>query len=474
MSVYRTGSIRGKAVEEATPALFRKLGRALAERLENRGTVVVGGDVRPSTPDLKAALIQGLEAGGCVIADVGVVPGPLAAFAGRMLRSDAVAMVTGEHHGADENGLVLSLTGPGAVTDEIGKLRDLAEGPDLPDQDGGEVESWEGDILDEYLAWLSGAILPVDKGQPMSVVMDVGNGAVAQAASQALEGREGVSLEMMFEEPDGTFPGRGPDGSAAGALDALAARVREVGAAVGVAFDASGVRVRFVDEKGQLLAADAAAIVLMRHLRAGIVGRNVVVDARAAGCVLDEVKKVGGKAVLERGEPGILCARTAREQAAMGVSIEGVYAYDELKGDADGLYTALRVVEMLRGGTEPLSKLSADVPPIHRIRDVHVACDPEGVHAILNRIRAGFPGEAQTEIGGIRVRVDDGWAAALTCEAEPGITFSFGAKDEEALARVATEMLNMAPEVRDEARRLAGLPELPPTDPYAYLDERDL
>ena len=474
MSIYHASGIQGKAGDEIAPPLFRKLGRALAEVTQDGKTFAVGGDVRPTTPDLKAALIEGLVSGGCVVADVGVAPSPVAEFAGRMLRSDGVALVTGGCSAPDLNGLRFAVRGESSVAETVEELRSLVEGPDLEDKQGGEVESWEEDIADEYLTWLADAVLPLDNGNPMHVVLDPGNGALAEIARQAFEARPGVSVDTLFSEMDGAFPGRGPDCAAPGALDALAERVKEAGASLGIAFDATGSRACFVDERGRAVPPEAMGIVLLRHLRAAISGRPVVLDCRVAGAAMFEAKKLGARSVLARGDIASLTERAAREEAAFGMGVEGDCAYQELGGGADGLYTALRVFEMLRNATDPLSKLYADVPEAYAIRDVKAPCSDEGVRVILNRVRAAFPGGAQSEVGGgLRVRLEDGWAAALPCRAEGAMEWSFGAKDEETAKRIAADILDMAPEMREEARRVAGLPELPPPDPYAYLDDEE-
>jgi len=454
-----------------TPEWFRKAGRCLAEMMGEGRTVVVGGDVRGSTALLKAALIEGLVAGGRVVADVGIVPGPVGHFGVRMLRSDALAYVTGQQGPPESNGLAFSLAGSPGIGDDMERFRGLMEGQGLADAAAGEVENWAEDILDEYLAWLRAAVLPVRNGRPMRVMVDAGNGCMGALIPRAFEGREGVSVELIRGDVDPGFTGRGPDCSAPGALDGLAAQVKEAGAALGVSFDATGSRVRFVDDKAAAVSADTAGVVLLRHLRAAVSGRPVIVDARCSSMVAEEVKKVGGRLVLERGEAALLAGRTAREGAAFGLSVDGVYTFSEIGGAVDGLFTAVRVVEMLRSGSDPLSKLCDGLKASPTIRGVRVACSAEGVRAVLNRIRAGCPGGTQTDVGGLHVRMEGGWAAVLPYPGDEEIEFSFEGKDEATLERIATDVLNMAPEVREKARRLAGLPDLPAPDPYAYLDD---
>ena len=111
ISIFKSCDIRGVYHNDLTPAFALDLGRAIGTELVGGG-VVVGGDVRPSTPHLKGALIEGLMMAGCTVIDVGLVPTSALYFAQNWLQTDGAVMVTASHNPPGYNGFKLQL-GPG-------------------------------------------------------------------------------------------------------------------------------------------------------------------------------------------------------------------------------------------------------------------------------------------------------------------------------------------------------------------------
>ena len=461
MSIYKGSMVLGKVGEEVTPQVLRKLGRSVARLLGDTGTVVVGGDPRQSTPEMQSALIEGLMAGGCVVADVGIVPRLLVDFARRLLRAHAAVRVTGGAAAEDENGARFFFGGAPANAGHIVALRDLMEGEDLPDVQGGAVESWEEDIAEEYFAWLAKAVSATPEGRDMKIVVDAGTGAARDLAQAGLGEREGLSLEMIATEDGAPMSA---SGGTTPALSALAKHVKQSGADLGVLLDSDGVLVRFADDKGKPVSVDIMAVMALRGLLAETKDQKIVLDARASQLLTDDVQQASAIGVMERNGEEHLVARMVQEDAAFGVGSEGLYAFRELGGCADGLYTACRAIEMLRGCEDPLSKLRSGLRPLPSIGDITVCCTSEAIYAILNRVRGAYPRERQTEVGGVRLRLEEGvgWAAILPSEENDALTFRFEGRDQETVERIASDILNSAVEVCDEARRLAGLPALPP------------
>ena len=472
MSIYRETRILGRVGDELSPDLFVKLGRALAEELHNAGAVAVGRDEGDISQELKAALVRGLTAGGVVVADVGSAARSVVDFTRRLLRADASAVVSGGDAPTDCSGLILCFGHAPADAERTRGLQSLVEGPALPDVDRGEVESWEEDIVEEYLAWLRKAIAPSKGNREFKVVFEAGAGPLKGLAERALADRAGITAGCLGAEQT-RWPAE--DGLDDAALKDLGRRVRETGADVGVALGPDGMAVRFVDERGKPVPVDPVALIVLKAMGDELKGKTVVLDARCGHGLINAVKELGAQVVLERGGLGRIVARTASEGAAFGFDSQGLYAFRELAGEADNVYMTVRLVEALRDGSDTLSKLAATLPRGEIIGDVRVACPAQSMYTILNRLRAKYPGNAQAEVaGGLRLRLELGWAVCLPCEADETVTFRFQGQDRERVEEIAGEILNMAPEFRAEARRQAGLPELaPPEETYEDWFEKE-
>jgi len=449
----RSNRIADEAGKDLTPEFGRRLGRAVAETLKNKGTVALAGG--SGAAETRRAVAEGLSAGGCVVADAGTQPAFLADFARRLLRADALVLVR------EGEGAALFFGAAPASASRMKSLKTLMEGGALPDVAGGGVEAWEEDVHEEYAAWIRRSAPAAAKGRTLKAVLFAPAGVPAELVRRAVAGRPGVAWEVVATGETGRC------GSAT--LAALGDRVKTDAADLGVALSQDGLVARLVDEKGKALTPDTAGLIYVRRLFKDLKGKKVAVDGRASSALVEGIKEAGGSVIFAGGGLEGVLARGVAEGAALTLGPDGEVAFGDMKGTVDGLYAALRLAEALRQGEDSLSKLRLAVPAAETIGSFSVACSADMGYTILNRIRSGYPGEAQYEIGGVRVRMPGGFAVVIPNEEDATLVFQFEGKDRETVEKIASEILEHAVEVRDEARRIAGLPELQRQE-YAYED----
>src|SRR5450759_5296591 len=283
LSAWKACDLRGVFPRDVSADLYGRIGRALATRLADGARVLVAGDFRLSTPELKAALISGLAASGAHVLDAGQIPTPMAYFAHRRLATDAVCIVTASHNPPDHNGLKLMFGHFPPSPSELQNLREASERGEFRDAPG-SVDTLEA--APAYRAWICERWADIQPG--MHVVLDAGNGA-ASVVGPALFEDLGFRVERLFCEIDGRYPNRAPDSAVAANLTALRAKGRETGARLGIAWDGDGDRVAFADESGNVVSADEMAVLLARHLAPAAPGRGVVYDLK-----LSDVVRRGG------------------------------------------------------------------------------------------------------------------------------------------------------------------------------------
>ena len=292
MSIYKSCDIRGRFCSELTLAHARRLGTAI-RLLKGRGEVLVGGDGRNSTPQLKAALIESLKQAGCDVADLGQVSTPLFYFARRILGIEVGVMVTASHNPAADNGFKLTL-GPLPVT--VAEMRHLAVlmefDSEAPMSEAGKIR--RVDVEPEYRAFL-GNFAPELQG--MRIVVDCAHGMAGPYAARAWA-QTGAQVELLFSDVDGSFPAHPPNPAEAKNLLELSRAVVESGADLGVAYDGDGDRVAFVDADGAPVPNDKVIVLFAREvLRWG--AETVVYDQKCSRVVADEIRALGGTAVRE-------------------------------------------------------------------------------------------------------------------------------------------------------------------------------
>jgi phosphomannomutase/phosphoglucomutase len=421
VSIYKACDIRGVYPTELDERLYADLGRALGTLLRPRSErprVLVGGDVRPSTPALCTAFVEGLLATGCCVADLGIVPTPLVYFAARRLRPDGLAIVTASHNPPKHNGLKLCL-GPLPLTPAEMELFQQTVAARRFVSGRGSVEPVF--VEADYLAFLGSSVPPLDG---LRLVLDCGNGTFSDLAPRVLRGL-GADVVELFCTPDGTFPNRPPNPSVPENLTALCQRVRESHARLGVALDGDGDRLAIVDDLGRPLTGDQAIILLARHIlgTAGA-GEKVVCDLKCSQAVLEAVESCGATPLLERSGHTFIKTRMITEDARFGGELSGHFFYRELDGGDDGLYSILRVAELVRDAAQPLSALVDALPHYAITPDIRVPYNADDGPTRLEALASAADGRV-LRLDGVRVTYPDGWALARCSVTEPLLTFRF-------------------------------------------------
>jgi len=454
MSIFKACDIRGVFGDDLTPDLFRRLGRGIALMMGERESVVVGGDFRVSTEELKSALVQGLRENGRAVTDAGLVPTPVVYFAKHRLSSYACAIVTASHNPPQFNGLKFMLDERPVLPEDVARLREYVESDrtDSPTGPMGTVRCAQ-DIVSAYEEWAldaAGNYLASGPGRPVKVVVDAGNGAFSEIAPRALRAMDGVEVDELFCAPDGRFPNRDPNSALPQHLAALCARVREIGADLGVAFDGDGDRVSFVDESGEALSGDEMFVILMRAAGDRLRGEKIVYDIKCSRVVADEAVRLGAAPLMERSGHAFIKGRMVREGAALGGEVSGHYFYRELHGGDDGLFSAMVGTRLVQGSKRTLGELRRTVPRRFITRDIRLECPRDVAEGLIERLRERFGPEQRNELDGMRVAFPGGWALLRMSITEPKITLRFEGADAASLDAVLAAFLAPLPQIRDK------------------------
>lgn len=436
MSIYKDCDIRGVYGVELDAALAERIGRAVGTRMRER-SVVVGGDVRTSTPTLKAALLAGLARTPVDVIDIGTVPTPALYDAITALGAEGGVMVTASHNPAAYNGFKLVLGAEPVTPHDIALIaRLVADGAFAV----GSGRFRTVDDLDGYVARVQARMAPA---AALRIVVDAGNGAAGLVAARLLRGL-GHDVVERFTEPDGSFPNRSPNPSEPGALAVLQADVVQHGADFGVAFDGDGDRAVFVDERGRVTPAEEALVVFAQaSLRAG---EAVVYDLKSSSVVATSIAALGGRPVMERSGHAFIREAFLREGAVLAGEVSGHFFFRELGYD-DGLYAAARMADVLAATGHTLAQATADLPRPVITPDLRVAWPLAERDALLERVRAAFADRPIATLDGVRVAFDDGWLLARKSVTEPAVTFRIEAGDAERLRQRRDMLVAAVPEL---------------------------
>ena len=413
------------------------LGLGLATLLREKGVkpeLVTGHDYRAYSMSIKQALIVGLMAGGVQVHDIGLCLSPMAYFAQFALDVPAVAMVTASHNDNGWTGVKMGAQRP--VTfgpEEMNRLRDIVLGGTYSEAAGGAYH-YVADFGATYLADLTNR--PKLK-RKLKVVAACGNGTAGVFAPQMLEaiGCEVIPLDV---ELDYTFPRYNPNPEDLKMLYAIAAKVKETGADVGLGFDGDGDRCGVVDNHGEEIFADKIGVMLARDLAELHPNAQFVVDVKSTGLFANDpvLQALGAKTDYWKTGHSYIKRRVSDLAALAGFEKSGHFFFNAPvgRGYDDGLLTALHICDMLdRNPAKSMADLYQDLPKTWGSPTMSPKCGDEVKYGVVARVIADIETMAargETLIGqkisdivtvnGIRVTIEDGtWGLVRASSNKP-------------------------------------------------------
>jgi phosphomannomutase/phosphoglucomutase len=422
--IFRAYDVRGRLGADINPDVFRRVGRAFGTLLRRRGgrTIAAGQDNRLSSAELKAAFVEGVRATGVDVVDIGMVTTPILYFATAHWRLDGGANITGSHNPIDYNGVKMVWAGAAPLADdEIQSLRKLVETEDYERGAGGLTTR---SPREDYITTVAGLVtLP----RRLTVVADAGNGVAGLYGPDLLR-RLGCQVVELHCESDGRFPHHLPDPEDPANMVDLQARVLEVGADAGVAWDGDADRVGVVDERGRRHEADLVLILLARDLLARRPGERIIFDVKSSQSLVEDIRQHGGVPVMWKTGHSHLKRKMREDGILLGGEVSGHMFFGEnYYGVDDGLLAAAKILEVAAGAGAPLSRLFDSVPHLHATPELKAPCPDGEKFRVVAALAADLKQRYTTiDIDGSRVLFPGGgWGLVRASNTNPYLTLRF-------------------------------------------------
>ncbi len=402
-------------------ALGLGLGTLLQE-MQIKPEIVTGHDYRSYSASIKYALTTGLMAAGMRVYDIGLALSPMAYFAQFDLDVAAVAMVTASHNDNGWTGVKMGAQRP--VTfgpDEMNRLRSIVLGGRFAYAEGGAYRFIEG-FAERYMADLTRR---AKFTRHLKVVAACGNGTAGAFAPQILE-RLGCEVIPMDAEPDYSFPLYNPNPEDMKMLHAIAARVRETCADVGLGFDGDGDRCGVVDNHGEEIFADKMGVLLARHLSRQHHGATFVVDVKSTDLFATDPVLRGRGVKIDYWKTGhsYIKRRVSDLKALAGFEKSGHFFFNAPigRGYDDGVLTAIQIIAMLdEAQGKSMADLYRELPQTWGSPTMSPVCADEDKYRVVERVVARITDMVQrgvplagasirnvVTVNGMRVTLADG------------------------------------------------------------------
>jgi phosphomannomutase len=435
--IFKAYDVRGVYPDELNETACRRIGAAFASFVKTP-SLLVGRDMRPSSPALAAAFIEGARSRCVDVVNIGEVSSDALYFASGRLNAPG-AMFTASHNPSRYNGIKLCLAGAAPVGQDTGlaEVRRLAEADPAPGPCTGRLTSLE--VVNDFASHVL-SFAAVEQLRPLTVVVDAANG-MAGKMIPPLFARMPVRLVPLYFELDGTFPNHPADPIQPANLVDLQDAVLREHADVGLAFDGDADRVFLVDEQaqpvsGSLTTSLVAARVLARDPGAGIV-HNLICSRIVAETILAH----GGKPIRSRVGHSFIKQVMAETGAAFGGEHSGHYYFrDNFRADS-GMICTLFVLEALSAEGRPLSEVLAPYRKYWDSGELNTeVADPA---AKLKELEAAYADGEIDWLDGLTVNYPDWWFNCRPSNTEPLLRLNVEAPTADAGEARTAELLGL-------------------------------
>ena len=426
-SIFRECDIRGIADRDLPNDAVKHLGRAIGTFLQRQSgpRLVLGRDCRLSSPRLHQALLEGLLATGAQVTDIGIVPTPVLYFAAIDHDAHGAIIITGSHNPADYNGFKILSNGATLHGEDIQAIHRLTQTQDYL---SGPGQTHTADAIPAYIDQIAHQFHYPRK---LKVVIDSGSGTAGPVIGPLLA-RLNCDVLSLFAEMDGHFPHHHPDPTTPENLSALAAKVRETNADLGIGFDGDADRIGAVDQHGQPVYGDMLMLIYAREILTRHPGATIIGDVKCSQHMYAEIARLGGRPLMNKTGHSLIKARMKEEGALLAGELSGhMFFADRYHGFDDALYAACRLIEILANSGVPLSRQLDGLPVTVTTPEIRLEAPDEQKFDIVNRVAEHFrPTHKIDATDGARILFPHGWGLIRASNTQPAIVLRFEAESE--------------------------------------------
>ncbi len=443
--IFKANDIRGiteGSAPEWDAAGAYALGVAVVEVLRlnsGAGALVVGRDMRTSSPRMAAAFIDGVLSRGVNVVDTGLSSTDQLWFASGWLDLPG-AMFTASHNPSEYNGIKFCLAGAKPITSAtLAEIADRASAAEpLPRVAPGQRS--EQDLLPAYAAYLH-SLVDLTGIRRLRVVADAGNG-MAGYTLPAVLGGDDLVLIGLFLDLDGNFPNHPPNPlEPENLLDAQAA-VRQNAADLALVFDGDADRCFIIDEHGGVVSPSVITAMIASQELAREPGATIVCNKITSRVVSEVVLAEGGKIVVSRVGHSFVKAAMAEHSAIFGGEHSAHYYFRDFWGADTGMLAALHVLAAAGRSDRPLSELVARFDRYAASGEINSLVSDQQM--IMNRVAAAFSGRGeQDRLDGLTVSGPDWWVNVRPSNTEPLLRLNVEAADGETMEALRDETLGL-------------------------------
>ncbi len=438
MSIFKAYDIRGTYPDQVDATTARKIGAAFARFLGAK-RLVVGRDMRTMAPEIQDAVIDGILDQGCDVIDIGLASTPMTYFAIGKLDCDGGLCVTASHNPKQYIGFKLcrAEARPLSADHGIPDIQEMVEADDLAPADARGKRDMV-DVKSDFIDTIAGF---ADGIRPMKLVVDYANGMGANEAPSIFAKIPGLEIVPLYEELDGTFPNHEANPLHEPNLDDLRAKIKEVGAPMGIAFDGDADRCAFVDEAGRTVHADLSTVILARGMLERHPGKGIIYDLRSSKVVPEEIERLGGRPVRERVGHSFMKETMRKEDCIGGGELSGHFYFGEFYFTDCGVLACVLVLNQLSKEGRTLKDAADELRRYYPTGEINFRVEDKA--AALKQIEETFSDAEIDHLDGVTATYSDWWVNVRPSNTEPYLRMCLEADTQELMEQRKAQLVSM-------------------------------
>ena len=438
-SILRAYDIRGIYGETLFSADARYIGKTFASSViratgKASPTIAMVFDGRLSTPELAGELIEGMKSTGATVWNFGLGPTPMMYFSVHHSGADAGIMVTGSHNPKNHNGFKMMLGKASFFAENITRMGEMAA---IGSYETGEGNVVEKDCSDAYLEVLA-AGYEAQGAKPLRAVIDPGNGAAGAISERLAKLLPGDHM-VINAEVDGNFPNHHPDPTVPANMEQLIAAMQEHDCDLGIAFDGDGDRIGAVDKQGRILYGDQLMVLFSRDVLKSHPQATIIADVKASQTLFDDIAANNGQPLMWKTGHSLVKSKMKETGAKLAGEMSGhIFFADKYFGYDDGIYSAVRLINLLAHSDKTLETLMDEMPVVYNTPEIRIDVPEEDKFAIVDAFKERLANSPDNviDVDGVRVVSADGWWLARASNTQAAIIVRAEGRDEAALEKL--------------------------------------
>jgi phosphomannomutase len=439
-SIFKAYDIRGTHPDQLNGDQAARIGAALAKFLKPKA-IAVGRDMRMSSDELFEGLARGINSNGVDVIDLGLISTDGLYFAVGKYGFDGGVMITASHNPKEYNGFKMCKQKAEPLSGQEGlkQILEMIQNDDYQTNAPQKGVISRKDISEDYAEHCL-SFIDVSKVKPYKIVIDAGNGMAGLTVQPILD-RLPIEVTKLYFDLDGSFPNHPASPIELENLKDLQAKIAEINADFGVAFDGDADRMFLMDRNGNQIGGDMTTALVAKSLLKKNPGETVLYNLICSRAVPELIEREGGKAIRTRVGHALIKPLMKKHNAIFGGEHSGHFYFRDNWFADSGLIAFLVCLELISVEGRDLHELVAEIDPYHRSGEINSRVD--SIPDKIEEVKKAFSDGGQDTLDGLTVQYDKWWFNLRPSNTEPLLRLNVEAENKKLLEDKTADILKI-------------------------------